>query len=65
MQKHPLYTAVGWLVLTLGKRQLRSKISKKKAAGAKTLKLTLLSVGLSIAATVVAKKVFEQPSIEA
>lgn len=65
MQKHPLYTAVGWLVLTLGKRQLRAKISKKKSAGGRALVLTVVSIGLSLGATYLAKKAFEQPSIQA
>ena len=65
MQKHPLYTAVGWAVLTIGKRKLRSKITKQKSSGGRTLKLTLLSLGVSVGATLLARKVFEQPSIEA
>ncbi len=59
MPKHPLYTALGWLVWTMGKRQLRSRIAAASPARS-TLRLTILSVGVSLAATFIVRKSLAQ-----
>ncbi len=57
MPKHPLYTAIGWIVWKAGKREARKRIGAA-APSRKFVRLTLASVAVSLVATFVARQAF-------
>lgn len=59
MSKQPLYTALGWTVWQLSKHYARKKVGKAKPRPS-FLKLTLLSVVVSLGATFAARKLLAE-----
>lgn len=54
------YTALGWVVWRVAKRQLRKKAAEKAPSRGKTLKLIVLSVAVSLGATFASRKLLGQ-----